>query len=600
MSRLDDRLTHELERAARPASPAGAFERVDRRRGRRARLRRIQSGMLIVVVLTGTVAGFMMLSNAFRERGPGIGAAPDVGNGVIVYSEIRNAGEHLWVVNPDGTGVRQLTTEDGVSDSGPAVSPDGRTVAFTRVGATGPTVWAVGIDGSGLRQVAGFDGMSSDPTWSPDGTEIAFVGPSGAGETPSSAIFIEDADGSNVRTVSRVGGSATGLSWSPDGKEIAFAAPGDATAAVPNDDLWITDVEGVTQVNITVSTDASETSPSWSPDGSRILFSRTTPSGGASLMTTGPDPDASPVALTDGTTLDQNPAWSPDGSRVVFDRTWAGGTDIYTMQLDGSDLTLAARNATDPAWQPAPNSPSDSPVPATTTTGRVVVETSAFGFPVCNVSTVAGTFRDQETVGVAYVATKMSDVGGCPPVEEAFNVIGIDLDGDGLADVVYGPIECEMECRAFSTPDLNRDGISELLVVQRGGTELVLGVFAMQANFGPDGTGIIPVKIAAPGDPNHGFAPGEAARLFIGGDEGNAQRLSCERTTGQVLVVQSTGSLVPFDSPDAVLKIHETTFVLDTDGNGHVVNTRELEVPPGSPPFDEPIPTDVPRTFPCT
>jgi hypothetical protein len=67
MSRLDDRLTQELERIGRPADPAQAFERVDRRRSRLHLKRRIQSAGLVVVVLVGTIGGFVFLSDAFRE-----------------------------------------------------------------------------------------------------------------------------------------------------------------------------------------------------------------------------------------------------------------------------------------------------------------------------------------------------------------------------------------------------------------------------------------------------------------------------------------------------------------------------------------------------
>ena len=66
---------------------------------------------------------------------------------------------------------------------------------------------------------------------------------------------------------------------------------------------------------------------------------------------------STPIVVTDGTNLDQNPSWSPDGSRIVFDRTASGGTDVYTIQPDGSDLTLVARNAVDPAWQAIPSQP---------------------------------------------------------------------------------------------------------------------------------------------------------------------------------------------------------------------------------------------------
>ncbi len=454
MSRLDDRLTRELEHAARPADPAGAFEQVSERHRRRRRMRKIRSGALIAVVLTGTVAGFTFLSNAFRERGDVIGAATDE-NGAIVYAQVRNAGEHLWVTNPNGTQPRQLTTDQGVSDSEPSVSPDGTTVAFTRIDATGYTaVWSIGIDGSGLRQLGRFDGPSSGPAWSPDGTEIAFVGPGGSG----SAIWTMYPDGSHSKVVTDVAGTASGLTWSPDGSHIAYAAPGDATAATPIDDLWITDIHGFTQVNITATTEGSATSPSWSPDGSRILFARSKEAG-TELMTIAPDPDATPVPLTDGSNLDQDPSWSPDGTRILFDRTSTTGADVYTMRPDGSDLTLVAKNATDPAWQPTPAEATGSPVPSPTPAGPIDM---GMGFPVCDPRTMLADMDGNGTLDAVTVATKMSDAAGCPARGTTTEVVAIDLNGDGKADGVGGPLSCPSGCEPFAAPDLDADGHPDL------------------------------------------------------------------------------------------------------------------------------------------
>ena len=66
MSRLDDRLTHELERAAQPADPANVFERIDGRRARRHAVRRVRAGALAVVVIAGSIGGFAYLNRSVR------------------------------------------------------------------------------------------------------------------------------------------------------------------------------------------------------------------------------------------------------------------------------------------------------------------------------------------------------------------------------------------------------------------------------------------------------------------------------------------------------------------------------------------------------
>ena len=68
-ARFDDRLTKELERAARPAEPTGVFEEIDRRRGRRVAVRRVQTALLATAVFAGSIGGVLVLNRAFRGEG---------------------------------------------------------------------------------------------------------------------------------------------------------------------------------------------------------------------------------------------------------------------------------------------------------------------------------------------------------------------------------------------------------------------------------------------------------------------------------------------------------------------------------------------------
>jgi TolB protein len=86
---------------------------------------------------------------------------------------------HIYLMNPDGTGVRQLTNDPSFGDLQPAWSPDGSRIAFTR----GPVVSGpvaidvINRDGSGLSALTtsnGFFSNNSEPAWSPDGDKIAF------------------------------------------------------------------------------------------------------------------------------------------------------------------------------------------------------------------------------------------------------------------------------------------------------------------------------------------------------------------------------------------------------------------------------------------
>ena len=582
MPDLDEYLRNELRRTVRPVDLNDVSSKIDDRRTRRSRLRKVQAVALTVVVLAGTVGGVAMLSSVFREPAPGVGSVPDVSNGLIVYSEIRNAGQHLWVVNPDGTGARQLTTDEGVSDSSPSVSPDGRVVAFVRTGEGGSSICMIGIDGKGMVELSPLQKVSVKvaPSWSPDGTEIAYAQEGGG-------IYIGRVDGSDTRQIVDLSFVASDLTWSPDGTRIAFSAPGDATHQ-GQVDIWITDVQGFGQVNLTATSDASETSPSWSPDGNSVLFARTTSSGNATLMTIAPDPDASPVEVTDGTSLDQNPSWSPDGSRIVFDRTRAGGTDVYSSRPDGSDLTLVASNAVDPSWQPLRASAgSASPSPSTGPADVLGLDIG-LDFRLCRGNRLDGIdMLGDGTAGSAWTGVRIKPDGSCPSEFDGFNVVAVDHTGDGLADSWWGPMQYCIGCRPFDATDLNADGAEELVVLAQWGTtpQYLLFTLTPTPESFPTGDepGVQPILMAYPGHPQGGFPPGVMVALWAGGDEGFSASVRCEGFPETPILV-ATWSDHPIDGPGSETKeVHETRLRLETDGLMHVVGSSDSTQPTTDP-----------------
>jgi hypothetical protein len=135
-----------------------------------------------------------------------------------------NAGD-IWVMNADGSGTRSLTASNEVYDANPAWSPDGSKIAFDRqIQATQSPelsgtidVWVMNADGSGQRRLTA-TGRAHGPTWSPDGSRIAFV-------DDNRDIYALNTDGSGLTKLTNEasGVSIYGPDWSPDGSRIAFA-----------------------------------------------------------------------------------------------------------------------------------------------------------------------------------------------------------------------------------------------------------------------------------------------------------------------------------------------------------------------------------------
>lgn len=108
--------------------------------------------------------------------------------------------DHLWVMNPDGSGRRMLAP----SPAGDIVwSPDSRTIAFTWSGGDQVDqreIFVVNGDGSRLRNLTDNDGADDRaPVWSPDGRAIAFT----SDRDGNSEIYVMNADGSGQRNVSQ-------------------------------------------------------------------------------------------------------------------------------------------------------------------------------------------------------------------------------------------------------------------------------------------------------------------------------------------------------------------------------------------------------------
>lgn len=221
------------------------------------------------------------------------------------------------------------------------------------------------------------------PSWSPDGTSIAFTGTGGrvAGTrgfvVEDSQIFLAAEDGSGLRVLPGTTGAVSPV-FAPDGRTIAFARQrrrtrpngrGGVDVVDESASVWLADLQTGESARLTPWRRWLQSYPwSFSPDGSTLLIGRRArrdgPSSLVALRLDGAKGALLARRATDG-------VYSPDGTRIAFLRTRlrrfvsaedgkAGletTTDLYTMRSNGSEVRRLTRTPRSlevwPSWDPS-------------------------------------------------------------------------------------------------------------------------------------------------------------------------------------------------------------------------------------------------------
>ncbi len=171
--------------------------------------------------------------------------------------------------------------------------------------------------------------MDDQPTWSPNGTQIAFV----SDRAGPRNIWVMNADGSGLRRVTKSPCCQNRPSFSPDGSQIVFSLGAfskvGAGSTYVGSHLWIINANGTGLRQLTTG-GFNDSSPSWGARG--ILFDSDRPGPSDIWMV---QPDGSGLQAIPDTVGGSKPAWSSDGTRFAF-----GGDDgIYEFNF----LSVAIR-----------------------------------------------------------------------------------------------------------------------------------------------------------------------------------------------------------------------------------------------------------------
>ncbi len=260
--------------------------------------------------------------------------------GKIVFQD--SSGGVIYLVNADGSGLRRLTT-----GFDPALAPDGQRVAFTRWDEP-RGVWIYDLRTAEEMLLAQANGPRA-PTWSPDGSELAFA--FWRKTIPGRQVCIgdfcfdippEDFNGlATVRVAEKIlrdlpaSQTVQSPTWAPNGRRIVYRG---------KQGLKFTEPGRPDAAEEVLTTNLFHESPAWSPDGQRLLVQTRLhdhrdifmldSDGRTVARLTAPDPLAGRPANNVA------PAWSLNGRQVIFLSDRSGAWQVYVMEADGSNPSL--------------------------------------------------------------------------------------------------------------------------------------------------------------------------------------------------------------------------------------------------------------------
>jgi TolB protein len=268
-------------------------------------------------------------------------------NGRLVFETPVGANVQLFTIQPDGTGLTQVTHFTDSGGTNAAWSKDGSRIVFTRHwDPAGPNekivIYTIGADGSGAKALPKGGDIAVSPAFFPDGRRIIFL------EIRSRRLKVINANGTGLRSagVPGVGGDSVCFLG---GKRVAFLRPKPGNDSVTA--IFVAGLFGHGLKRITPWGGHAD-KIDCSPDGKRIVYSAPEfgePGGISSNVYTMKTDGTDVVQVTHdtgGTINDGADTWSPDGTKIAFVSNRTGTYQIYTANADGTDVKQLT-NATD-------------------------------------------------------------------------------------------------------------------------------------------------------------------------------------------------------------------------------------------------------------
>ena len=329
----------------------------------------------------------------YRDQGPALAWSAD-GKYLFTLASADESGTCgiVRVSVETGEERRISTPPPGIAGDGSlSVSPDGRTLAFTRTvtGLVNSDIHTISLVDGKVQRITFDERRILGHAWSEDGQDLVFssnrggrvelwridvfgakkaVRLTGAGESDDSLRTIlqlypavsrrghrlvytqPSVVGPDIRRIDIARGLRTAPvrlisstrgerspQYSPDGTKIAIHSNRSGRG-----EIWVYDADGSNPVRLTSFESGFSGSPRWSPDGRTIAFDSSN-LGNWDVYVVGLQ-GGGPVRLTTSPAMDEVPSWSSDGNRIYFASNRSGRFEVWKMRADGSSQTQVTAN----------------------------------------------------------------------------------------------------------------------------------------------------------------------------------------------------------------------------------------------------------------
>jgi Tol biopolymer transport system component len=349
------------------------------------------AGVAVVVLTAAGLVGAAPASAAYRGA-----------NGVIAFTSTRTGASQVYVRATDGT-EEQLTNGTPGGASAPTFSPDGSRIAYS----AGNDIWLMHADGTHKVNLTHDAKNNTDPIWAPDGTKIAFLS---TRDVVSAEIYSMPAGGGAPHRITHNAMTERNLSWAPTGTRIAFDASGNG--ATPNVQIYAAAVATGAITNLS-NNPYNDRSPDFSPSGALIVFISDRSAGGNLWLMSADGSAPTPAGTPNVYVGPVGPTWSADGSQIVT----GANEGLGSLQLWSIDPgTGQGTQLTSDSGQPANANPSVQPLhqPALllgAPSGASGSTLSSSGSDFLSLQTVKLTFRDAKKHTFA-LGTVKTDING--------------------------------------------------------------------------------------------------------------------------------------------------------------------------------------------